>query len=177
MDLENVVVRACEQLFAYSGPFLADVGEFGFLRSEAKIPAGPFALKHAQFVSGVVEYSKSAADGEKFLAEPADRFAVLVRDLNFRNEERYSSMNADDRLPFRSSNLDVEGRRPLEIGKAQDFCEQTEFLFTALEDQISGFRIEDVEIVRRLEKADVFLNEVEIVVKNRVHFPSIPEDG
>ena len=55
------------------------------------------------------------------------------------------------RLPY----LDVEGRVPLVVGEAEELGEEPQPFFPALQYDLSGFRIENIEIVRGLEQADV----------------------
>ena len=55
------------------------------------------------------------------------------------------------------------------VGESQEFGEEAESIFAAVEDLFLGLRVVDVEIVGGLEQADVFFDEEQIAVENIVH--------
>ncbi len=98
---------------------------------------------------------------------------MLVQHLDRGQKQRHAAPHGQHLVPVRRAHFHLERGHALVVGEAQQLGEHAQVRLAAFQQLAVAVRIEYVVVVGGLEHADLFLDEEQVVLENRMHRASL----
>ena len=99
---------------------------------------------------------------------------AAVHDIHLREKHGDAPVHRNHRLTRRGLDGHLEGGHRLVVGESEELGQEAEVVLTTMQDGFLRFRIENVVIVGGLEHADVFFDEEQVALQQRMHVVGPP---